>query len=174
MNEGCAVLIDPMGGFDDLRARGVLVVEAQGVSSRNIRDTYLNLAGKLNESAKSSATFQRAETLKSQLGELRTLEQNWDSYGAPPPSAASIDNAELALSQSETLRVMPSAVVASAEGGAALCWDVGAKHAYFEFDNDGMAVCAMYDVVADPYIVEFEPTVQNVASALQQVRVFFR
>lgn len=85
---------------------------------------------------------------------LRDLETDWDSYGAPAPSTASLRLADAALRRAFATKNLPDSVVPSADGGLALCWDRGDKHAYLEFDNNGGAIAASYLGMRDPRIVE--------------------
>jgi hypothetical protein len=108
------------------------------------------------------------------LTKIAALGENWDSYGAVPPDAQSVISARLALRLANSDRTLPQAVVPSAEGGVSLCWDMGAKHAYIEFGNDGTAVVATYEGDGEPYIREFHPDIPSITDGLQTVCNFMR
>jgi hypothetical protein len=98
---------------------------------------------------------ERVRLLLRSLKRMRNLAMNWNSYGSQPPSAQAIIRSDDAVRRAFTQKCLPDAVVPSAEGGVALCWDFGNKHAYIEFDNDGSAVRAQYRTREVPLIVEF-------------------
>jgi len=120
---------------------------------------------------KMSATMAIPSKLEDQLSKIVGLEANWDSYDAGKPNRVAVDHAREAVMLSE--RLFPHNIVASAEGGVALCWDQGEKHAYIEFSNDGTAIMAKYEGKNDPCIKEFPPNKQAILEALGEVYPFF-
>src|ERR1035438_5849469 len=52
-----------------------------------------------------------------ELSQMSTLEPNWDSYGANPPSARSIEAARTALLELASSLILPSTIVPSSGGG---------------------------------------------------------
>lgn len=82
--------------------------------------------------------------LSRELAGLLTLEPDWDTYGAPPPTGRAIAAASLALETLRALGTQPTAIRASAEGGAALCFLGEQKHVILEILNDGENYVTMY------------------------------
>ena len=76
------------------------------------------------------------EEIKSLWG-LRTLEENWNTYGAPAPNETAIENAAGALGHLSNLDVRPDRVAASTEGGVAISFFENGKYADMEFFNSG-------------------------------------
>ena len=56
-----------------------------------------------------------------ELEKLKTLENNWDSYGSPPPNDASIELARRAATQFDKLLGKVDGVGPVADGGAICC-----------------------------------------------------
>jgi hypothetical protein len=77
------------------------------------------------------------------VAELSTLEKDWDSYGAEPPSPKVIALVKFWLEQ--LLPVFPPHHIrASAAGGAAFCWfGPERRYAHIEFHNEGEIIAAM-------------------------------
>jgi hypothetical protein len=72
-----------------------------------------------------------------ELDRLRSLQNDWNSYGAEPPNEIAFDKAKLILSIAQTLRLPISRVVASAEGGIGVCFVRGNRYAHIEASNQG-------------------------------------
>jgi hypothetical protein len=114
----------------------------------------------------------RLQVLKDKLDRARSLKSGWDSYGAPAPNGLTIDRASEGLRISRLRRNLPSTVVASAEGGIALCWDSRSKHAYIEYTNDASVVLAMYDLRETLAVDELSPSIESIAEAINRVGRF--
>lgn len=80
------------------------------------------------------------------LFELKNLEANWDSYGAPPPNARSLFEAQRILTRLVDEEAMsPSRVVPSAEGGVGIVFVQDDRYADFECFNDGAIAAVISD-----------------------------
>jgi len=131
-----------------------VIADAQ-ISDR--RDLFLKSFMDRNAaiSAKDSA---KHEILNHAIRALLDLPEGWDGYAALPPGTRAAEFASAALDVARKLSFLPTAVIAASDGGIALCWDVGAKRAYLEIDNDETAVAVMYEGKREPEIVEFDPS----------------
>ena len=93
-----------------------------------------------------------------QLAHLRMLEDDWDTHGAPAPTAAAIDRAQAVLNVlPPTLR--PSGICPAAEGGAALFFRP--HNTYFDvaFLNDGTQEVAVIEGgVYHSEVISADPT----------------
>jgi hypothetical protein len=67
------------------------------------------------------------------LTNLRALEPNWDSYGAPAPDLRAIEVAEMILNT-------PAEVVPTHEGGLQIEWHLGTHTVELEIRADGSQV----------------------------------
>jgi hypothetical protein len=121
-----------------------------------------------------SATDLRVEVLRWKVECASRLQDDWDSYGAAPPNRDAVRWAQRALNLTLAEWELPSTVVPSADGGIALCWDAGSRHAYIEFDNDGTAIVAMYVSVESPSLSEFEPTDAAILLEIGNIQRFMR
>jgi hypothetical protein len=138
------------------------------------KDAYEQVLKKILEIKEARGASRIIESLNTRLTEIARFQHNWDTYDADPPSAESVRLSRLALRLAEHERVLPNTAVASAEGGVALCWDSGAKHAYVEFGNDGTAIVATYQGMAEPSIQEFRPDISFITDALKTVHSFLQ
>ena len=72
-----------------------------------------------------------------QVDALRKLPNDWDSYGAPPPSIKTSKGAKVALRVLLHQGLQPSRVTPSGEGGVALVFINDSRYADIEFLNTG-------------------------------------
>ena len=77
-----------------------------------------------------------ASTL-SRIDDMRTIDDGWNGYSAPAPSALAINNARQFVNElygvgTTAMRVAPSAI-----GGVGITLSKGEKSVYVEFYNDG-------------------------------------
>lgn len=163
---GYAVLLDPP---DRMKAMVSAVAE---LNSSIFRTKYVELLANVEGKVTSRGGFQRRENLDEQLATICQLGDNWDSYGAPAPSRETAELAHRTVIMSEMARALPSAIVASAQGGVALCWDVEDKHAYIEFCNDGSTILATYRGMQDPRVDEIKPTAEAIVPSIYLIRDF--
>lgn len=91
-----------------------------------------------------------------ELDRISAIEPDWDSYGAPSPSPAAI------LASREILRalagdlILPSAIVASADGGVSIYFMSRNRTAYIESYNNGSQALVMYDQDGNTEVLELE------------------
>jgi hypothetical protein len=128
-----------------------------------------NQSGKTDVSTIGSSDFSRA-VLSSQLDALKPLKKNWDSFGAEPPKPETMRLARKALLWQ--LPVEPSAIVASAVGGVAICFVYKDRYAHIEFQNSGEIFEVLYRGKETPTVVEV-PDEQGIADALRHISGFF-
>lgn len=83
--------------------------------------------------------------LYSELERLKNLKQDWDSYGANPPSADVIEKIKNALCLLESNNVLPTRLDPSADGGIGIVFRNGEKYGHIEFTNDGTILACFYD-----------------------------
>jgi hypothetical protein len=88
---------------------------------------------------------QMLELLLEETKELSRFAQNWDSYGATPPSSESIGAAIEFLVSGSGADFLPVRTLPSAEGGVALRFLAGDKRALVEFLNTGTVEVMLYD-----------------------------
>lgn len=71
------------------------------------------------------------------LAKMRTLSQNWDSYGAPAPNAIAIEAARAVLSVLADTGFLPASIDPSAEGGVCIAFSRAKRYADLECFNTG-------------------------------------
>ncbi|MCJ7543416.1 MAG: hypothetical protein MUP47_02440 [Phycisphaerae bacterium] len=95
-----------------------------------------------------SATIPLAGWLRAILpaiSEIETLENNWDTYGSPPPAKELLNEVLLLLYLTE-LDFPPPAVVPISGGGIQLEWLVGGRELEVEFRPSAQAVFLATDL----------------------------
>lgn len=149
-------------------------VLAQKLSSDAILQYYKGILLGMNRSTQESSFWHDEEVfalLTKQIGEMHSLREDWDSYGAPIPAPATIVNAERAL---ETLRfslLLPEVVAPSAEGGIAIYFSHGAQKAFIEFLNEGDVLFARYGKDDEPNVKVLRNGLQDLTDqVLQEIR----
>jgi hypothetical protein len=75
----------------------------------------------------------------SKSAELAGLADGWDSYRAPAPNSAAIENTRTFLRQADTLGLAVERVESSAMGGVGATFSRGDLEAVVEFYNNGTA-----------------------------------
>jgi hypothetical protein len=98
----------------------------------------------------------------------RTL---WPEDGAPPDHPA-IETALMALRQLMQDTVQPTQVVASAEGGVAICFVQGERYADIECLNDGTVLGVTSNRRDRPLVWEINPRMGGFALASSRIRRF--
>jgi hypothetical protein len=91
---------------------------------------------------------------------------------ASPPSPVAIQWAQFALQELQVQALEPSRVVASAEGGAAICLVHGKKYADIECLNSGAILGVISDKSNWPAVWEIEPDARGIARAVARIREF--
>jgi hypothetical protein len=81
------------------------------------------------------------------IDRLLSLPNNWNSYGAPPPSEVAIAATKKILTSLSGWAIVPENVRASAEGGIAIIFSgVGKNRAIIESLNNGEQYVLLYDI----------------------------
>ena len=71
------------------------------------------------------------------LDRISSMERDWDSYGAEPPSANAIRASRETLEELAGALILPSTIVPSAEGGVSFYFMTGHRTVYVETYNRG-------------------------------------
>ena len=176
MPEGSAVLADPFETrAGELRVKEELFGDARAVTNRRGQQIIREAFSSVESDLRLSPMVERYAGLLARIDKLRSLPDNWDSYGAPTPAPFTRRYADTAVRHTFELRCLPDAIIASAEGGVALCWDRAERHAYIEFDNEGAAIYARYSGQDEPLLREFSPDdVESIENYIDDVRSFIR
>lgn len=117
----------------------------------------------------SSVESDRLVRLAVKLVSLAELRNNWDSYGAPPPSRPALRKAfEAMLATREIL--LPETVLPSVEGGVTLVYSTDSRaYAELEFTNDGEVVAAFKRATERPKVWSVSGD-RGIAAAVTELR----
>jgi hypothetical protein len=110
--------------------------------------------------------------LESKLEPLYNLDDNWDSYGAPAPSPQTLAFVRRILAWLEHPSYRPSGIIASAEGGVALCFVRGDKYGHVEILNSGEVTQVMYEGKQRPIVRELSQSESAIGKALEDIREY--
>ena len=136
-------------------------------------DDWIN---KLKESEQRSefleAVMQRA-ALEQQLKDAASHTENWDTYGAPAPTASTQAATDRLIAKAFSQRTIPDSIVVSAEGGIATYFFNGTRTAFVEYRNSGEAVAVMYDADNDPMVIELDEGEGAADAALTAIGEYF-
>jgi hypothetical protein len=81
------------------------------------------------------------------IDSLLSVPNNWNSYGAPPPSETAIAATKKVLTSLSGWAIVPENVRASAEGGTAIIFSgIGKNRAIIESLNNGEQYVLLYDI----------------------------
>lgn len=108
--------------------------------------------------------------LEQEIQKAESYSHDWDSYGAPPPTSLAANLTRALLNFAISLRVAPTTIVASAEGGIAIYFLRTGKSAYFEFRNTGQSMLVMYDDSGYCDIFDVDTSDASILKALEKVR----
>lgn len=89
------------------------------------------------------------------IDQLGTFTKDWNSYGADPPSETAQTLAREYLKRCEDNGVKVDRIVASAEGGIALCFLANDWQADIEVFNDGEVLGGVYLKTEKTVIMDF-------------------
>jgi hypothetical protein len=92
--------------------------------------------------------------------------------GTEAPSNVAIAWAHLVLQQLQTDGLLPTRVVASAEGGVGICFIDGSKYADIECLNSGAILGVTSDKRHRPIVWEVQQDAREIARAAQRIREF--
>jgi hypothetical protein len=107
----------------------------------------------------------------SKLRKLETDASLWPE-GVDAPSTDSLVWARLVLQRFAEIGVAPSKVVASAEGGTAVCLVDGNRYADIESLNSGAILAVLSDKYSEPVVWDVEPNESGIALAIDRIRKF--
>lgn len=108
------------------------------------------------------------------LLELAGLKSNWDSYGAPAPNNAALQNAVRILQMMQPFDLVLAKIVPSAEGGIGFCFASGENYADIESTNDGEILGVRYAGMEAPVLIQIDGTDNSIQAALEEVRNHIR
>jgi hypothetical protein len=105
------------------------------------------------------------------LGKIASTPSLWPSDGTRPFDEA-IESARRVLAQFQYYGLVPSRVVASAEGGVAICVVKDGKYADIECLNSGALLAVNSDKFGSPEIWEIRPETSDIALSISRIRRF--
>ena len=110
------------------------------------------------------------------VAKLRKLETDsslWPA-GSEPPSPDTVAWASIILDHLADKGFAPTCVVASAEGGTAVCFVEGDRYADIESLNSGVILGVLSRKQYRPVVWEIEQNVPGIARAVDRIRGFFK
>jgi hypothetical protein len=143
---------------------------AVGAAGQALRTTVKDgLESSLGRSVFWAATilFNKAQL---ELCSLARLKNNWDSYGAPAPNDAALENAARILEHMKPFDLTLANIVPSAEGGVGFCFAIGDRYADIESSNEGDILGVRYTGMQPPVLIETDGTDASIEAALEQIR----
>jgi hypothetical protein len=105
------------------------------------------------------------------LNRLASESSLWPE-SAEPPSDFAMTWGKLVLDQFHSDQVLPSRVVASAEGGVGVCFIDGYKYADIECLNSGTILGVISDKRTRPVVWEIEQSARGIARASERISEF--
>jgi hypothetical protein len=147
---------------------------AVGTAGQQLRtegETKLGNAVRGSEFLRGAFYLSRA---RSKLVALARLKSNWDSYGAPAPNNAAVQNADRVLGIMLPFDLASVSIVPSAEGGIGFCFARGERYADIEFSNDGEILGVRYAGMDPPVLIQTDGTDVSIGAALEEVRHHIR
>lgn len=105
------------------------------------------------------------------LRKMYSLQDGWNSYGAPRPSSLAIQNASRFIAAMRAARYFPTHVGPSAVGGVGVSRRVGTRKVYVEHYNNG----SVHALFADDATEELETCpveMGNIPSFIQRMRSY--
>jgi hypothetical protein len=152
------------------QAQETLERNALSLSSSAARKSYADLLLSTFSSADFSFTL-----LDDKLSQMSSLMENWDSYGAPTPVAASIESARQAMEKLRFNQLLPEVVAPSAEGGVSIYFSRGSQKAFIEFLNEGNVLFAHYGKDDEPNVKVLRNGLQDLNDQVfQEIRFHLR
>ncbi len=98
------------------------------------------------------------------------LQAGWDGYDAEIPSREAITHARIAITNLQTLNILPNDVCPSVEGGTGIYFIRENKYADLEFFNTGELLVGLSDRVNEPKVIEL--SVDDIDAAIQRIIEF--
>jgi hypothetical protein len=107
--------------------------------------------------------------LQNKITAMKTLSDNWDTYGAEPPSPQTMFTAMQLLLQMEREDFLPGDALASAEGGVALCFKTANRYADIELLNSGEILAVIAEGQNEPVVWEVEKNDAGFTEAIKRI-----
>jgi hypothetical protein len=96
----------------------------------------------------------------------------WDGYGAPIPTDQAITSAFALAETLQEMRFLPDKVLASAEGGVAMCyWNIS-RYAQIEILNSGEHSVTMFDRDSPPRISELQLSRDSIRRIVRDIQAY--
>jgi hypothetical protein len=89
-----------------------------------------------------------------ELDRISSLNSDWDSYGADPPTKDAMQASRDILKELAGALILPSTIVPSGEGGVSIYFMSGDRNAYIESYNQGSQALVMYDRQGSTQVLE--------------------
>jgi hypothetical protein len=143
---------------------------AVGKAANELRE---EMEKELNQVTQGSVFRQRwllVNLAQQQITALSLLRTNWDSYGAPSPNQAAIENASRILFYMRSPELEKVRIVPSAEGGIGLCFKIRDRYADLETSNDGSILGVRYAGMEAPILIPVDGSEDSIKAALEQIR----
>lgn len=97
--------------------------------------------------------------LSDKIQSLSSIQKNWDSYGAPPPSQGVVRKSETILSKLISYNLIPEDILPSVEGGISFIFTSEDKYATIEVHNDGDIIVGLSNL--DVWEINDEKDIQK-------------
>ena len=118
-----------------------------------------------------TSKYGRFSTHFEKLTQIRRDSKTWPDR-AEGPTEQAINWAKVALEQLRITNTPPTRIVASGEGGAALCFVEGEKYADIESLNSGVILGVISQKGGRPIAWEIEPSASGIAGAVNRILSF--
>jgi hypothetical protein len=159
----------PVGQGEYIAVGNNAVGKAAQALTERVRADFEMLFGSIYRSA-----IARRDQNRVRIQALVGLRQNWDSYGAPPPNERAASNAIRVLNLLESIRLDPTRILASAEGGIGICFIRGDRYADIECSNEGEVLGVYYIGPQMPALLETDASDASILAALERIRDHIR
>lgn len=111
------------------------------------------------------------ENLYSDLSQLASVQENWNSYGSPAPTEPSIEKARSILSALESAQLVPSKVMPSAEGGVAFVFMSQTENrAVLESLNSMESFILLYDRNGNSKTLDWDDSASHRSNLLDRLK----
>jgi hypothetical protein len=150
----------------------------RGLLTLNIHETTPSKPGAeaayLNVIVHDPARSGRLLALFNRLEKMRSLGNNWDSYGAVAPNARAIFYAQEILSSLMHRDLHPDRVNPSVENGVTFSFSRGDRYADIECFNSGEVLAVTTDGVDEPDVWSVSVTKEEVSHTIERIRAFLK
>lgn len=150
--------------------KGLLSVGAHGLTLSQSGGGTAYTSAIVHDPARSGrflALFHRLEG-------MRSLKNNWDSYGAQAPNARAIFYAQEILSSLAHRNLLPDRVNPSVEDGVTFSYRRGEHYADIEFFNSGEVLAATIDGGGEPDVWNVTMTNEEIGHTVERIRKFLK